>query len=309
MTAWAKPSRRTFLVLGAGAAAACTSIGSASPRAIGLQTYMLGEEAIKDFAGSMRAIAAIGYREVETGVSEARTAEEIRRVLDANGLRCPSLHVALKSSTPGDLTLENPVAAAKAAHIVGASYVTVPMFTFPAPPVLNPGESLDDGIARLFGMMTPAYWSQLASTLNEKGALLKRDGLKLAYHNHNAEFSAVGTGVAMDVLFSETDPELVWFEADLGWVAAGGADPAEFLRLHGHRVRLAHVKDLKATAPNTLGKMTPSDLGAGVIDWERTLSAAKAAGIEHYFVEQEPPFTRSRLEAAQIAYDFLQNRL
>jgi sugar phosphate isomerase/epimerase len=67
-----------------------------------------------------------------------------------------------------------------------------------------------------------------------------------------------------------------------------------------------HVKDLKAgTAPNTRLKMDPTEVGGGTMDWRRILPAAFTAGIRNFYVEQEPPFARPRLEAARISAQYL----
>jgi hypothetical protein len=44
----------------------------------------------------------------------------------------------------------------------------------------------------------------------------------------------------------------------------------------------------------------------GIIDYRPIFKAAEKAGLEHYFVEQEGPFTRmSQLDAARQAFDYV----
>jgi sugar phosphate isomerase/epimerase len=66
------------------------------------------------------------------------------------------------------------------------------------------------------------------------------------------------------------------------------------------------MKDIKAsTQPNTQLRMDPSDVGSGKLDWKRLLPAAHAAGVRNFFLEQEPPFVTSRLDAARAGFAFL----
>jgi sugar phosphate isomerase/epimerase len=67
-----------------------------------------------------------------------------------------------------------------------------------------------------------------------------------------------------------------------------------------------HVKDIKAdTKANYALSMDPAEIGAGSLDWKRLLPAAYAAGVRDFYVEQEPPFTRPRIEAAKLSFDYL----
>jgi sugar phosphate isomerase/epimerase len=137
-------------------------------------------------------------------------------------------------------------------------------------------------------------------------AALKAAGITVGYHNHNVEFGPVGKTTGWHILLAECDPALVKFEIDLGWIAAAGRDPAKFLDGLKGRVRWLHVKDLKAsTKPNVALQMDPTEIGSGIQDWPRILKAAKRAGAEHYYVEQEPPFTMARIEAVRKSYGFL----
>jgi len=131
----------------------------------------------------------------------------------------------------------------------------------------------------------------------------------VGYHNHNLEFAPLaGGGTGWDVLIRETDPSLVKFEVDIGWVAAAGRDPVAFLDRHHGRLRWLHIKDLRpSTSANFALRMDPVKTGAGRQDWARILPAAHRAGIEHFYVEQEPPFAIPRMEAAERSYRFLKD--
>ena len=129
----------------------------------------------------------------------------------------------------------------------------------------------------------------------------------LGYHNHNLEFAPIGETTGWEVLMAEADPDLVKVELDLGWVAQAGLDPVAELNKLGDRVISLHVKDVaKGFTPSFYFDPNPTEVGSGIVDWASVLPAAEAAGVGHYFVEQEPPFTIPRPEAMQRSLRFLQ---
>jgi sugar phosphate isomerase/epimerase len=274
---------------------------------IGLQLYTLGQAPYRDLDGTLQTLSRIGYRTVEPVALMKRTAAQLHAALNRAGLVCPSTHVPLQADGSGGPTLAGDVGKLAAdMHRLGVEYVVVPIFAVPQRIRPRQGE---DGLAllsRAAKEMSAGDWRALAAQLNEKGAALKREGLKLAYHNHNAEFVPLGSDTAFDLLLANTDPDLVWFEMDVGWVAAAGADPIALLRAHRQRFRLMHIKDLKAsTVPNNAFGMDPADVGSGTLDWQRILPIAYQAGVRHYYVEQEPPFAEPRMSAARTDYEYL----
>ena len=161
-------------------------------------------------------------------------------------------------------------------------------------------------IPRAFAEAGVDIWKRTAALLNERGAALKPLGIDFGYHNHNLEFAPVGGTTGWDIITRETDPALVHFEVDIGWLAAAGLDPVAFLRRHSGRVRWLHIKDLKADSVANFGlSMHPTEIGSGKQDWAKILPAAHRAGVQHYYVEQEPPFAIPRMEAAARSYAFL----
>jgi len=268
---------------------------------IGLQLYTLGDMVDEDLHAALQAAADIGYREVEISTLKGITPAAFSEALRSTGMTCNSMQV-------------NPVAdlpvIAERAHAIGVAYVVTSMVSFLAkiPPDAGAatGSALIAGAAR----MTADDWKRSADQLNETGAALKRLGLKFAYHNHNHEFAPRFDGQSgYDILLRDTDPALVCFEMDVGWVAAAGRDPVELFRAHRARFTHVHVKDtVGATEPNYEFKQHPADVGDGVLNWRAILPAAYGAGVRHFYVEREPPFPISRIESARRSFDFL-NRL
>lgn len=268
---------------------------------IGLQLYTLGNiSATLD--ETLGRVAATGYRTVELAGYYGRTPAELRQALDRAGLRCTSSHVRL---TPG----QDYAKLAAEGRIIGFDRVIHPMFNFPPGASLRPGpgETIMDVIGRIGQSMRPDQWKSQAEFLNQAGAALKAEGLRVGYHNHNAEFSPGPDGrTGYDILLKETDPALVTFEMDAGWVAAAGLDPVTLLRRYSGRFELMHVKDVKAsTKPNFSLQQDPAEVGSGSMSWPSILPAAYAAGVRRFFVEQEAPFVRDRLESVAISFRYL----
>jgi sugar phosphate isomerase/epimerase len=282
-----------------------------SNQALGLQLYMLGPEVANNLSANLAKVAAIGYSQVEFPSFYNKKASELRSALDAAGLTCPSVHVPGQAFAPGALSLAGDLSLlADEVSAIGARTIVMPLFLLPTRLVHAPqaGEDVQAMLAAAFAAMVADDWKKTAAFLNEKAAILARSGLHLAYHNHNAEFARLADGsTGLELLMQNTDPALVSFELDVGWVAAAGQDPVTVLKRYPGRIRLMHLKDLKSTPPNTVLHMIPADVGAGIINWPDLLRASKAAGIKYYFVEQEPPFERPPLESSRIAFDFLQH--
>lgn len=269
---------------------------------IGLQLYTLGPDAGKDLDATLAAVAGIGYRDVELPGFMGRTPAEIRAALDKAGLTCRSAHIQPRGGLDGDLArLADDLATIGVKNAVAPSPY-VPDHALKA----AEGVAGADAYRTMMGALTADDWKMNADFLNAKAAVLKRSGIAVGYHNHNFEFAPKGATNGLEILLANTDPALVTFEADVGWMAAAGVDPLGFIQKHRGRFTLMHVKDLKATTrANYELRMDPTEVGSGRLDWTRLLPGAHAAGVRHFYVEQEPPFARPRIEAARICHDFL----
>lgn len=236
---------------------------------IGLELYTVRDELARDFEGTLKRVAAIGYREVEFGGYFGRSVGEVRAALAMAGLAAPS---AQMPST--DLRLAW-AACLEAAKAMGHSYLVCGW----VPPAER--RSLAD-------------WRSLATLLNTVGHAARQAGIQLAYHNHDFEFAPVHGWVPYDLLLETTDPALVQLELDVYWARKGGRDPLQLFDRWPGRFPLLHLKDM---APGPRGEFT--ELGRGVIDFRRILGRAKAAGVRHVFVEQDegsvPPLQRARI--------------
>lgn len=302
--------RRAFLAAGvaamtAGGASAAQPFFKRHGLPIGLQLYTLGPDAAKDLDGTLKAVAGIGYRSIEMAGLLGRTPAQMKAALDAAGLACASAHIQARG--PGSFG-DDLGKLAEGLQAIGVKTAVLPSPLIPERLEQRPasGEGIGDWFRRVLGQMTVDDWKANADFLNEKAAILGKAGIKVGYHNHNFEFAPLGSTTGMEILLQRTDPALVTFELDAGWVAAAGLDPAAVFARHKGRFSLMHVKDIKAeTQPNYALRMDPTEVGSGKLDWKTLLPAAHAAGVRGFYVEQEPPFARPRIEAARISHDYL----
>lgn len=274
---------------------------------VGLQTYTLGDEPSRDLEATFDRIAAIGYRDLELPNLYGRKPAEVRQAADRAGLKISSLHLpAARGPGAGLMMTSPPSEIADSLGALGARRAVMPIMLFPENFRPQAGETFQAAIGRSVAAAGEDLWKRTAAMLNERGGALKPLGVQVGYHNHNVEFAPIGDTNGWEILVKETDPALVSFEVDTGWVATAGLDPVAFLKQHSGRVAQLHVKDVAAT--NTVNyalSMQPAEVGSGKLDWARILPAAYASGVRHFYVEQEPPFAIPRMESITRSYGYL----
>jgi sugar phosphate isomerase/epimerase len=229
---------------------------------IGLQLYSVRNLLPKDFDGALAQVRAAGFTEVEAAGYYDKTAADFRKAMDKAGLRCVSAHHPLQVLKPREDEL------IEYGHQLGLDYIVCSSAMRRDPEAKGP--------------LTLEDWRWVAGEYNRIGAKVKAAGMTFAIHNHIPEFGAEGGVVFYDELLRLTEPKLVNFELDCGWMIAAGRNPVEYLSKTPERFPLLHVKDM-VKGPS--GEMHSVIMGRGVIDYRPILRAA--TGMKHYFVEQE----------------------
>jgi sugar phosphate isomerase/epimerase len=130
-----------------------------------------------------------------------------------------------------------------------------------------------------------AQLDTLAEKLNRAGREYRDLGLTFGYHNHHVEFMRVDGIVPYDYLMSNTDPNLVKLELDIGWLATAGVDPVAYLRRHAGRVIACHLKDYAPAIATDVPHRKLVAPGAGTIDFAAVLAAMRDTGVAHGFIE------------------------
>ena len=292
-------TRRDFLMTGGAAAAAMIlPLGGADAMPLGippgLQLWTVKDELAEDFTGTLRALKRIGYARVEAAGYFGRSAADFRSAVTDAGLHCIACHHGLSE------LIEDADAKLDFARQAGIKYV-VASSPAPARP-LAAGKPW--GIA-LAEAMRLEDWRSNAEAMNRIGAKAKAMGLVFGYHNHGAEFLRYDGQLAFAELLRLTDPALVMFELDIGWVAAAGVDPAAVLKESGKRIQLLHVKDIARQSVGKDEEASTVPIGKGSVDWKRTFAAARKAPIRSWFVEQEAPFVQPPLTALAESLAYL----
>jgi sugar phosphate isomerase/epimerase len=225
----------------------------------------------------LREVAAAGYTGIETFGPLEPPAAELRALLDKHGLQVCSAHVALES-------MESDLDAVIAYHkALDNDTLIVPW--------LHPDKRPQDA----------AGWAAFGRRLGELGARAAAQGMRLLYHNHDFEMAATNDETALDALLAAAEPEHLGAEIDIAWVIRGGQDPLALLQRLAGRVPYLHVKDVAPEGEN-LDEGGHADVGAGTVEWDTILPAARAAGVEWLVVEHDEPHYPLQTLGAGAAY-------
>ena len=276
------------IAFGAGAASA-----AAQPRfRMGLQLYTIRDPMAQDAVGTLRQVAALGYRNLETYGFEpdavkyyGMPAARLRKVLDDLGLTTTTGHYDLHAY------LAKPAEAMTAyvdRCILGAQALNQKYITWAW---LDPqSRSLES-------------FQRVAERLNLIGAQAAKAGLEVAYHNHDFEFIPHAGKIGYDIILRETDPDLVKMQLDLFWVAHSSArSPRDLFELQPGRFVMWHIKDMDKARRYT-------ELGHGSIDFASIMGNAKLAGLEEYFVEQGDNFAVGPMQSIETSARYVKKYL
>ncbi|SHE09697.1 Hydroxypyruvate isomerase [Chlamydia abortus] len=226
---------------------------------IGLQMYTLRDETARDFPGTLRKVAALGYEGVEFAGYGGMTPPQLKNLLEELQLRAIGSHVSVSDLKD---RLEEVVEMNAA---IGASYVVCPYLTV---------EQRSEGAL-----------ADTVSLFQKASRELAKHGIRFGYHNHDFELTeTVGGERLFDRLFGMMSNEECFVEMDVCWVHHGGQDPLEYIRKYAGRVPLIHLKDMRTLED---GKAQTVELGQGEIDLPAVISAAGSAGAEWLIVEQD----------------------
>lgn len=289
-------TRRDFLknatsaALGLGAVAAGILNLEADPFGLplGLQLYSVRSLLPDHYEETLKKVSALGYRVVEAAGYYHYTVDEVKKSLQAAGLNCVSSHYPMDvlQSSFSDWFGFN--------QDVGMKYMIC------SSPGHKPGSGGGSG-----ENFTLDDWKWNADQFNEFGKKTKAAGMQFGYHNHVREFHVTDGKMPYDELMRQTDPALVTFEMDCGWVSVAGQSPVEYLKKYPQRISLLHVKDFKLPPANPAEHPKSTELGHGTIDYHAIFAAAKKGNIKYYFVEQED-FDMPIFDALKIDAQYMQ---
>ncbi|QJW88844.1 sugar phosphate isomerase/epimerase [Spirosoma taeanense] len=251
------------------------------PQKPGMVSYTYRKSFEKNVAATLDTIKALGITDMEFSNLFGKTAAELRKLLDERGMRCSSFGINYADA------LNKTQEVGQNAKTLGASFVRVAWVPHDGPFTLNMAK-------------------KTVADFNQIGKSLKDDyGLTFCYHNHGYEFQPYEKGTLFDYIVQQTDPRYVSFEMDILWTVFPGQDPVALLNKYPKRFKLMHLKDLRKGVVGNLSGGTPVEndvaLGTGQINLPAILKAARKAGIEHYYIEDESPNITTQVPQS-IAY-------
>jgi sugar phosphate isomerase/epimerase len=249
-------SRRSFLALAA-AVPVLSAAGKSIP--VGLELYSVRDELKKDLMGTVRAVAKMGYQNVEFFSPyyewTDEEAKDVRKLMDDLGVTCRSTHNDQKSFEDAgiqraiDLNL-----------IMGSKYIVLA------------SAGRENGLDG---------WKKVAERLNKASERLLPLGMRTGYHNHQTEFKVVDGQRPIEVLAANTNKD-VMLQLDVGTCVEVGSDPVAWIDKNPGRIRSIHCKEW---SPEVGYKAL---FGEGVAPWKKIFEAAESTGgVEFYLIEQE----------------------
>ncbi|HXJ43107.1 MAG TPA: sugar phosphate isomerase/epimerase, partial [Bryobacteraceae bacterium] len=262
-------------------------------RTLGVQVYTVRSILMKESERVIKAIADIGYKEIEgAGRADLMT---LMPIIKQNGLRAVSCHV------------ETPLITGDWEHAPGMKKADI-------------GEAIEQLKAAGIQYLTMAYiapnmrgtdldfYKKTADQMNKAAELCHKAGLQFAYHNHAFEFGGKPGERPIDIFKERLDKKLVALEMDVFWVSVAGHDPVGMLKEWKGRVSLLHLKDKAKDVPVQYKEGLPpasfKEVGNGSLDFAAILKAAPAAGVKHYFVEQDQT-PGDPIESLKKSFDYV----
>ncbi len=235
----------------------CSLIGGSVQKDLGVQLYTFRDEMAKDAIGTLKKIAGIGIKKIETARSGkghyyGLSPKEMKNICDDLGMSLVSGHIHLDENF--EQTMEEAVASGQKYLICS----TIP----------TRGQTVDN-------------YKSVAEVFNKAGEKCEKMGIHFGYHNHAYEYESDYGQVLYDVLMDNTQPDLVHMELDLGWVIVAGKDPIDYFKKYEGRFPLWHLKDMNMTEKES------TEFGKGGLDIPKILENQKLSGLKHIFIEQE----------------------
>ena len=267
-------SRREVLAASLPLVAGAQQAFGKTQRPLGVQLYTVRGTLMNESERIIKAIADIGYKEIE-GAGRMDLIK-LMPLIEKNGMKAVSCHVEAPLIT-GDWDVYNmkPVELNEAIDSVkkiGVQYFTMAYITPRARGDLD-------------------FYRSTAEKMNRVGEACRKAGLQFAYHNHAFEFGGEPGQRPIDIFKERLDKKLVALEMDVFWVSVAGQDPLAMLKEWKGRVALLHLKDKPKDQAvqytESVDRTAFKEVGNGSLDFPALLKAAPAAGVKHYFVEQD----------------------
>ena len=252
-------------------------LASVKAKYIGIQLYTIRKELNNDFSATLNKIAKIGFNAIETaGYSDRKfygyKPKEFKKFTNSIGLKAQSSHANVQMENINQIiddTLE-----------AGMEYLVKPSISS------NNRKTIDD-------------YKKIAEDFNKIGEECTKSGLRFAYHNHAFEFKEMNGQLPYNILLDYTESNFVSMQLDTYWMVYGGYQPIDYFNKYPGRFELLHIKDMDNT-----DKRESTEIGKGIIDFQKIFEANNKSGMKYYFLEQES-FKIPVFESLAISCNFL----
>jgi len=201
---------------------------------IALQLYSVRENLAKDFEGTLRKIAQMGYLGVETADFPGTTPQAAKQLFDELELTITSAHSPLPLGDDKAQVLET-------LSVTGCPHLVSPW--------MDPNH-----------YQSRETMKMLAETFNQAYEVCQENGLDFSIHNHDFEFQTVDGVPAIQILKEYLNPGIC-FELDTYWIHVAGQNPVDVVAGFGERAPLLHIKDGPAVRAEPM-----TAVGDGVVD-------------------------------------------
>jgi sugar phosphate isomerase/epimerase len=243
--------------------AAAKTKGRKTP--VALQLWSVREDMKRDFAATAAAVAEIGYDGVELAGYGNLDAKGAKAALDAAGLKVAGMHVSF-ATLSSDLN-----SVISDALLFGTRNVACSWW----PPA---------------HFVSAAACERIGEQLGRVGESLRPLGIRFGFHNHDSEFKIFDGRPAFDWILGAAEPRNLVAELDVYWAHKVGYSPAKFIRDHGARIPLLHLKDAK-------------ELGKGPVNFDEIFAATDSVGAAEWFIIEQEEYSHSPIKSVKLCYE------
>lgn len=268
-----KLSRRQFLgrsALGIGSAVLASQfpldlnagiLPGAKKIPIGFQVWTVKDSLIKDFPGTLKMMANLGYQSLEMCSPPGYgfvplmklKANEMKKIINDAGLICESSHYVMKELRENlDERIEFALESGQKQMILSS--------------------------AGLSDKATLSDWLKVADELNKMGVKSKNAGIQMGYHNHHMEFQQIDGTLIYDALMKQFDPDFVKMQFQVAVINIGYKASTYFKKFPGRFIS-AHLADWSTV------KKTEVPIGQGIVDWKEFFATVETGGVKNIYVE------------------------
>jgi sugar phosphate isomerase/epimerase len=234
---------------------------------VGFQVWTVKDQLVKDFPGTLKMIAGLGYQSVEMcsppgyessgfGPLMSMKAREMKHIIRDAGLICRSSHYGMSELR------DNLDERIEFAHDSGQTQMILSSFGLPEQ------ASLSD-------------WKKAADELNKMGVKTRQAGIQMGYHNHHMEFGQIDGKLIYEELMNQFDPAFIKMQFQVAVINLGYKASTYFTKYPGRFIS-AHLADWSPVQK----KAVP--VGQGIVDWKEFFATVEIGGVKNIFVEMEP---------------------